>query len=162
MSKKIQMFKNTEPVYKLDAKTNRLVKTDEVIDLQEARNSAYDDTFIAHLERYFAQNPYDYDTVIKSFDAYIPGNDDIPDFVLDMELDSGIDKALKAFDKVSKLRSDYDIPGYISDFDVLRYIQSRAEELKKGGVKGGEKKTEPQSESQELPKVQPQDSSQES
>ena len=162
MLKKKQMFQKTEPVYKLDSKTNRVVKTDEVIDLQDARNSAYDDTFIAHLERYFAQNPYDYDTVIKSFDAYIPGEDDIPDFVLDMELDSGIDKALKAFDKVSQLRSEYDIPGYVSDFDVLRYIQSRAEEVKKGGVKHEEKTSEPESQSQELPEVQSQDSQKES
>ena len=162
MSKKIQIFKRTEPVYKLDSKTNRLIKTDEVIDLQDARNSAYDDTFIAHLERYFAQNPFDYDTVIKSFDAYIPGDDDIPDFVLDMELDSGIDKALKAFDKVSKLRSDYDIPNYVSDLDVLRYIQSRAEEIKKGGVKHEEKTSEPESESQELPEVRQEDTSQKS
>lgn len=162
MSKKIQIFKKTEPVYKLDSKTNRLIKTDEVIDLQEARNSAYDDTFIAHLERYFAQNPYDYDTVIKSFDAYIPGEDDIPDFVLDMELDTGIDKALKAFDKVSKLRSDYDIPNYVSDLDVLRYIQSRADEIKKGGAKGEEKTTQSESQSQELPEVRPEDTPEES
>lgn len=162
MSKKIQIFQNTEPVYKLDSKTNRLVKTDEVIDLQEARNSAYDDTFIAHLERYFAQNPFDYDTVVKSFDAFIPGEDDMPDFILDMELDSDLDKALKAFDKVSKFRSDYDIPNYVTDIDVLRYIQSRADELKKGGAKGEEKKTQPQSEPQELSEVQPKDTQEES
>lgn len=162
MSKKIQMFQKTEPVYKLDSKTNRLVKTDEVVDLQELRNSAYDDTFIAHLERYFAQNPYDYDTVIKSFDAYIPGDDDVPDFVLDMELDSGIDKALKAFDKVSKLRSDYDIPNYVSDLDVLRYIQSRADEIKKGGAKGEEKTSQPESQPQEFSEVRQEDTSEES
>lgn len=162
MLKKLQMFQKTEPVFKLDSQTNRLVKTDEVIDLQAERNSAYDDTFIARLERYFSQNPFDYDDVVKSFDAFIPGDDNIPDFVLDMELDTGIDKALKAFDKVSKLRSDYDIPGYVSDFDVLRYIQNRADEIKKGGKSNESKETEPQSESQKLPQVQPEDSSEES
>lgn len=162
MSKKVQMFQKTEPVFKLDSQTNRLVKTDEVIHLQAERNSAYDDSFVAHLERYFSQNPFEYDDVVKSFDAFIPGEDNTPDFVIDMELDTGIDKALKAFDKVSKLRSDYDIPGYVSDFDVLRYIQNRADEIKKGGKINEEKKIESQSESQELPQVQSEDSSQES
>lgn len=160
--KKIQFFTNVEPVYKLDSKTNRLVKTDEVIDLQESRNSAYDDTFIAHLERYFAQNPFDFEKAVKSFDGYVPGDDEMPDFVLDMELDTNLEKALKAFDKVSTLRSEYDIPGYVSDFDVLRYIRSRAKELKIGGEADGEKKIEPQSQSQELSQVQPKDTQEES
>ncbi len=153
-----QYFENKSVVYKLDEPSNKLFDTGERIDLQELRNSSYDDTFISHLEKYFDQNPTaNYEEVVKSVASDVA---DVPDFILDMELDSKADAVLKACMQVQQYREKYDISDDLSDMEVIEYIKSRKKGVdkiinsQKGGIEDGETQTEQTGEPSELSQVQ--------
>lgn len=161
-----QFFSRAEPEFRLDEHTNRLVLTGDIVDLQEKVNSSYSDTLFSHLERYFNDNPLDYDELIKSFSSYQPDLDDVPDFVLDMQDDGKLDSLLKCFNKVYQYREKYDIPDYLSDSDVLGYVRAQAEKVKTGReedikneISSQDGPAQPPSQSQELPSLQSEDSS---
>lgn len=109
-----QSFSRTRPVYRFSEKLNRVVKTDEVIDIQEEVNSQYDETFYANLERYYESHP-----------SLPVGSEVAEDFGLRT---IAADKALEAFELLRSIRARHNIPDTVTDAEIKSYLTEKLDD----------------------------------
>lgn len=114
MSKYAQSFKNVEPVYKYDSKTDSVIDSGEEIFLQERMNSFFDELFYVKLEKYFDGVANVKPEILDGVENYVE------------TATTNADRCLDALQTVENLRATHSIPVTYTITEALEYLRQIA------------------------------------